>query len=401
MLRRDLLATGMATLLPGAALAQAPAAAPAPVPADTIVEKKVFELASLTTRGGATIPNVRVGYQTMGRLNAAGTNAVLVCHFFSGDSHAFGRYEAAGPAGYWDAIIGPGKAIDTNRYFVVSADCLVNVNVPNARTVTTGPASLNPATGKPWGMEFPVVAMRDFVEVQKKLLDSLGVKKLHMVTGPSNGALQSVEWAAAYPGFIERVMPVIGGAEFDAWMIGWLNIWEAPIRLDPNWRGGDYYGPGREAPLRGLAEAWKLVTLHARDRASLGTHGRKVAEGQDPARNINDLFAVEKWLDDAAMARARTSDANSFIYMVRANQLFLHEYASYEAALAQAPHRWLVVPSPNDHVFLPEAMREMVEVLRRGGKAVQQAEVRGPLGHLNGVVGMAPLAEQIRAFINN
>ncbi len=401
MLRRDLLATGLALGTTSILAAPALAQTPAPTAAETLVEKKVFELANYSTRGGAVIPNVRVGYQTMGRLNPAGTNAVLVCHFFSGDSHAFGRYEAAGPAGYWDAIIGPGKAIDTNRYFAVSVDCLANVNVPNARTVTTGPASLNPATGRPYGMDFPVVAMRDFVEVQKALLDSLGVKKLHMVTGPSNGALQAVEWAAAHPGFIERVMPVIGGAEFDAWMIGWLNIWESPIKLDPNWRNGDYYGPGREAPLRGLAEAWKLVTLHARDRASLTTHGRKVVEGQNPARNINDLFAVEKWLDDAAMARARTSDANSFIYMVRANQLFLHEYPSYEAALARAPHRWLVIPSPNDHVFLPDAMREMVEALRKGGKAVQQAEVRGPLGHLNGVVGMAPLAEQIRAFINN
>ena len=396
MLRRDLLG-GVATILPGAALAQATA----PAAADGIVEKRVFEMASYATRGGATIPNLRVGYQTMGTLNPAGTNAVLVCHFFSGDSHAFGRYEAGGPAGYWDAIIGPGKAIDTNRYFVVSADCLVNVNVPNARTVTTGPATLNPATGKPWGMDFPVIAMRDFIEVQKALLDSLGVKKLHMVTGPSNGALQTVEWAAAYPNFIERCMPVIGGAEFDAWMIGWLNIWEAPIKLDPNWRNGDYYGAGREAPLRGLAEAWKIVTLHAMDRAALTAQGRKVVEGQNPARNINDQYAIEKWLDERGMARARTSDANSFIYMVRANQLFLNEYASYEAALARAPHRWLVIPSPNDHVFLPDAMREMVETLRRGGKAVQQAEVRGPLGHLNGVVGMAPLTEQIRAFINN
>ena len=401
MLRRDLLASGMATiplsLLPGAVLAQGTA----PVPADTIVEKKVFELPSYTTRGGATIANVRVGYQTMGRLNAEGTNAILVCHFFSGDSHAFGRYDAAGPAGYWDAIIGPGKAIDTQQYCAISVDCLVNVNVPNARTVTTGPASLNPSTGRPYGMEFPVIAMRDFVEVQKKLLDSLGVKRLHMVTGPSNGALQAVEWAAAYPAFIERCMPVIGGSEFDAWMIGWLNIWQAPIKLDANWRNGDYYAMGREAPLRGLAEAWKLVTLHARDRASLGAYGRKVVEGQNPARTIGDQFAVEKWLDDAAMARARTSDANSFIYMVRANQLFLHEYASYEAALANAPKRWLVIPSPTDRVFLPEAMHDMVEALKRAGKTVQQAEVRGPLGHLNGVVGMAPLAEQIRSFVNS
>lgn len=399
MQRRDLLATGLALgalAASGEAFAQA---APAAAPAGDIVEKKVFELASYTTRAGATIPNVRIGYESMGRLNAEGTNAILVNHFFSGDSHAFGRYEAGGPAGYWDAIIGPGKAIDTNRFFVLSTDSLCNVNVPNARTVTTGPASINPTTGRPWGMDFPVVSFRDNVEVQKKLLDQLGVKRLAMVCGASNGALWSVEWAAAYPNFIERVMPVIGGTEFDAWMIGWLNIWEAPIKLDPNWNNGDYYGPGRQPPLRGLAEAWKIVTLHARDRASVLAQARKYADGNDPAKNINDRFAIEKFLDDAAMGRARTSDANSFIYMARTNQLLLSEYPSYEAAIARAPHRWLVIPSPTDRVFLPEAILEMVETLRKTGKAVQQAEVRGNFGHLNGVVAMATVAEPIRTFL--
>jgi homoserine acetyltransferase len=151
-----------------------------------------------------------------------------------------------------------------------------------------------------------------------------------------------------------------------------------------------------------LSAAFSRAGIEAADvdEVILG-HVLSAGEGQNPARNINDQYAIEKWLDDRGQARARTSDANSFIYMVRANQLFLNEYPSYEAALARAPHRWLVIPSPTDRVFLPEAMREMVEALRKGGKAVQQAEVRGPLGHLNGVVGMAPLAEQIRAFINN
>jgi homoserine O-acetyltransferase len=395
MQRRDLLATGLALgaiSVVGGALAQ-------PAPASDIVEKKVFDAGSYTTRAGATIPTVRVGYQTMGRLNASGTNAILVNHFFSGDSHAFGRYEAGAPAGYWDAIIGPGKAIDTNRFFVISTDSLCNVNVPHARVVTTGPASINAATGRPYGMDFPVVTFRDNIEVQKKLLDQLGVRRLAMVCGASNGALWSVEWAAAYPELIDRVMPVIGGSEFDAWMIGWLDIWEAPIKLDPNWNNGDYYGPGRQPPLRGLAEAWKIVTLHARDRASLAAHARKYAEGNDPSKNINDRFAIEKFLDDAGMARARTSDANSFLYMARTNQLHLSEYASYESAIARAPNRWLVLPTATDRVFLAEAIHEMVETLRKTGKHVQQADIRGPLGHLNGVVGMASVAEPIRAFL--
>ncbi len=369
-----------------------------PAMAQDVLEKRVFEGGAYQTRGGATIANLRIGYQTMGRLNAEGTNAILICHFFSGNSHAFGRLAANGPAGYWDAIIGPGKPIDTDRYFVVSADTLVNVNVPDANTVTTGPASINPDTGRPYALTFPVVSMRDFVETQKRLLDSLGVKRLALVAGPSNGGLQSIEWAAAYPGFVERVMPVIA-ADIDAWMQGWLDIWEAPIRLDPNWAEGNYYGQGREPPLRGLAEAWKIVTLHARDRLWAKQHDRQVPEGQDPARRIGDRFAIERWLDDAAAARARTSDANSFLYMVRANQLFLNEYPGFAAALSGGPARWLVISAPTDRVFVADGVREFVETLRGAGKQVEAAELAGPLGHLNGVVGMAPVGDRIRAFL--
>lgn len=393
MIRRRGLLTAAGAAAGVAGMLAAPAAQ-----AQGVVEKRVFEASNFQTRGGATIPKVRIGYQTMGELTAAGDNAVLICHFFSGNSHAFGRLQPGGPAGYWDAIIGPGKAIDTGRFFVVSADTLVNVNVPDANTVTTGPASINPDTGRPWGMGFPVIAMRDFVEVQKRLLDGLGVKRQALVAGPSNGGLQAIEWAAAYPDFVARTMPVIA-AEIDAWLQGWLDLWESPIRLDPNWREGDYYGQGREPPLRGLAEAWKLVTLQARDRVWARQFDRQLPEGQDPARRIGDRFAIEKWLDDAAMARARTSDANAFIYMVRANQLFLNDYPSLAAAVAGAARRWLVVSSPTDRVFLQSGVEEFIAALRSAGKQVQAAEVTGPLGHLNGVVAMAPVAAQISAFL--
>lgn len=396
MKRRLLLA---ATLALGA-LSAAPRAQTT-APATEIVEKRVFETTGYTTRGGGTIPAIRIGYQTAGTLNAAGDNAVLVAHFFSGNSHAFGRYAEGQPAGYWDAIIGPGKAIDTNRFFVISSDTLVNLNVRDGRTVTTGPVSLNPATGRPWALDFPVVAMRDFIEVQKRLLDHLGVRRLALVTGASMGALQAIEWAAAYPEMIDRVMPVIGAAEFDPWTIAWLDVWESPIRLDPNFNNGDYYAQGREPPTRGLAEALKIVTLHAQDRPALARFGRRVAEGQDPLRRIGDRFEVERFLDEAAMARARVSDANHFLYLARANQLFLHEYASTEAALSRSQARWFVVASPTDRVFMLDYNREMVALLQRLGRPTDFAEVTGPLGHLNGVVAMAPVADRIRAFLGN
>src|SRR5690242_16466983 len=147
-----------------------------------IVEKKVFSMPSYTTAGGQTIKDLKVGWESYGQLNAAGDNAIMVPHFFSGNSHAAGKYKEADAApGYWDAIIGPGKPLDTSKFFVVSVDTLVNINTKDPNTTTTGPASINPDTGKPYGMTFPIVTFRDFVNVQKAVLDSLGVKKLHAV----------------------------------------------------------------------------------------------------------------------------------------------------------------------------------------------------------------------------
>lgn len=398
--RRQLLASSLAAplitaLAGGAAQAQTQAQARS----DSLIQRRDFSFQDYATRGGVTIPTVRIGYQTAGALNAAGDNAVLITHFFSGNGQAFGRNDANGPLGWWDPLIGPGRPIDTDRFFVVASDTLVNLNAPDRHTVTTGPASVNPSTGRPWGMSFPVVSIRDFVEVQKRLLDSLGVKRLALAAGPSMGSLQAIEWAVAYPGMVERVMPVIGTGEMDAWMLGVLDLWASPIRTDPNWRNGDYYAQGRDAPIRGLTEALKLVTLQSRDRGWARQFGRKPAENQDPARRIQDRFAIEQALDTAAAARARTSDANSFLYLVRANQLFLNEYEGLDAALSRAGARWLVVPSRGDRVFPIEYSHELVAALRRAGKSVAVSELAGDLGHLEGVANIAQAEGAIRSFL--
>ena len=174
-----------------------------------IVAKKTFELPEFRTLSGRTIKRVRIGWESYGELNAEKSNAILVCHYFTGTSHAAGRYAESDPLpGYWDAIVGPGKAIDTDRYFVFSSDTLVNINAFDPHVVTTGPASISPATGKPYGLDFPLVTIGDFVRVQKALVDSLGIRKLRAVIGPSMGGLQTYEWAASYPDMMERIMPV-------------------------------------------------------------------------------------------------------------------------------------------------------------------------------------------------
>src|SRR6266705_5490630 len=252
---RKLRAAALAVVL----MVMAPVAVPAQ---DLIVEKKTFALPSYTTVGGATIKHVKIGWEAAGTLNAEKSNAILITHFFSGTSHAFGKYAATDrAAGYWDSIIGPGKAIDTNKYYVISSDTLANLNVHAPNVVTTGPASVNPDTGKPYAMSFPVVSIKDFVNVQKALLESLGIRKVKAVMGASMGALQAYEWAASHPDMVERVIPVIGTPGADAFMIEWLDIWAAPIRLDPKCNNGEYYG--KEPPLEGLKASLKIITLHA------------------------------------------------------------------------------------------------------------------------------------------
>ncbi|MGE3739601.1 MAG: homoserine O-acetyltransferase [Geminicoccaceae bacterium] len=376
---------------------------PASAPADLLVEKQLFELADFTTLGGATIGRVRVGWESYGRLNAAKENVVLVTHHYSGTSHAAGRYrpDDALP-GYWDAIIGPGKAIDTDRFYVISCDTLVNLNAKDPNTITTGPASIDPATGKPYGMSFPIVTIRDFVNVQKALLDHLGITSLHAVVGPSMGALQALEWASVYPDRVGRVVAAIGGAEENAFLIGWLDLWSAPIRLDPAWNGGDYYG--RAEPIRGLTEALKLVTLQATQWPWVDRmFGRGWADpGRNPADAMEYRFAVASWLEQTAAARAALCDANHFLYLARANQLFLVGHGgSVEAGLQSIAAPILLIASADDLVFPPQrharALRDRLAAL---GKQVSYTEViTTDLGHLDGLAHIDRAGPDIAAFL--
>jgi homoserine O-acetyltransferase/O-succinyltransferase len=368
---------------------------------DGVVEKKTFAMPAYTTINGATIKDVKVGYETYGTLNPARDNVVLIAHFFSGNSHAAGKYAASDAAsGYWDAIIGAGKPIDTDRFFVISSDTLVNLNTKDGKTVTTGPASANPDTGKPYGMSFPIVTIRDFVNVQKALLDSLGIKKLHAVTGASMGALQAFEWAAAYPEMVPRLIPVIGAAELNAFGIEWANVWASPIRLDPRWNNGDYYG--KEEPVDGLAVALKILTIHARHYGwATKTFGRKwAAPDRDPAKSWSNMFAIEDTIDKVASARAKISDANSLLYLVKANQLFVTGHkGSLEEGLKDIKAKVLLLPATSDMLLFPDFSREAMDILKKQGRDVRYEEIPGDGGHLDGVLAVTKVGETIRKFL--
>lgn len=367
------------------------------------VEKKRFELPELTLVSGATLKNVAVGYECYGALNAARDNAILVCHYFSGTSHAAGKYRASDALpGYWDAIIGPGKAVDTEKYFVISCDVLANINARDPDVITTGPASRDPATGQPYGLNFPAVAIADFVRVQKAVVESLGVRKLHAVMGPSMGGLQTFEWAASYPEMVGRIVPAISSPHFTGWLTAWLSMWTQPIRLDAQWRDGFY--PEDAPPRAGLEAAMRAMTLHALHSgwAEL-VGGRSLGAGGDPAQIASTPYAVDQALEAAVAARAPFCDANHMLYLARANQSSFPGAGAGAIDLADGFARIrapaLLVYAPDDLVFLPEWVETSANALRRQGVYVETATLTGPYGHYNGVARILEAAAPIAAFL--
>lgn len=370
--------------------------------AQMLTEKRAFELPSYTTEAGETIEDVRVGWESYGELNDAKDNVILITHYFSGNSHAAGKYNETDAApGYWDAIIGPGKAIDTNKYFVISSDTLVNQNPNDPTVITTGPSSINPATGEPYGLDFPVVTIRDFVNVQHALLESLGIEKLHAVVGASMGSLQAIEWASAYPDKVERMVSVIGTGAMDAWTIMALEQWAQPIKNDPNWQNGDYYDA--DAPLTGVTHTLAMITQQAMHPTIMNQLAppQPIMEEAALESVTNNLAAVD-WLFNASSTRASLADANHILYLVRANQLFLTGHSgSLAEGLERISAKTLFLPATNDLLLQPYLAKQTVDILEQQDKQPQYEEIAGPWGHLDGIYSIQNYADTLRQFIEN
>jgi len=369
--------------------------------ADTmLVEKQHFTTKDFTTVSGVTLDQVDIGWESYGKLNANKDNVILITHYFSGTSHAAGKYRADDALpGYWDAIIGPGKAIDTNKYYVISSDTLVNANWHDPNVITTGPASTNPKTGKPYGLDFPVVTITDFVNVQKRLLDSLGITKLHAVMGASMGSFQALEWATRYPDKVERLIHVIGAATMDAWTVAALEKWALPIRLDKNWQQGNYYG--KERPLDGLAATMLNITQDAMHPIIYNASFPDFNVLDEGAlKDIRTLPKLNQVLAQRAMARAKTQDANHVLYLVRASQLFTAGMQSdLTTALKNVSAKTLLLPATNDLLLRPENMRTVFDTMKAAGKDVEISEIEGGWGHLDGIFSIAPKAQLISEFL--
>ena len=303
--------------------------------------------------------------------------------------------------GYWDAIIGPGKALDTNRYFIISSDTLCNLNPKNPKVVTTGPASIDPKTGKPYGLSFPLVTIRDFVNLQYQLVKSLGVKRLAAVAGASMGGFQTFQWAEAYPEFVERAIPVISTPSVQAWHLGWLDLWSTPIMADPKWNGGDYYGAGE--PIQGLTNALKIVSLSAQGAGwAENCCDRKWADpGKNPYSAMSNNFLMDTTLDSEAQDRAKLADANSMLYLIKANALFdLAEQAgSMDQAFKRMKSKVLMIGSDTDLLFSPSQIKAYLDLMTNAGLKASYFEIKSGNGHDGGILDIGQAQEVIAKFL--
>jgi homoserine O-acetyltransferase len=371
------------------------------MPGDPVGHRRLFTLPRpIALDGGTTLDDVVVAYETWGALNDAGDNAVLLCHAWTGDSHASGHMVTGHPTGgWWDDVVGPGKAIDTDEFYVVCP------NVLGGCQGSTGPSSPRPSDGRPWGSRFPVVTIRDMVRVQARLADSLGVRRWHAVIGGSMGGMQVLEWAITYPHRVGSIVPIATCAQATAQQIAWGAIGRRAIRLDPNWRGGDYYDaePG-DGPWEGLAIARMVAQVTFRsDNAFTDRFGRELADGPGLHDSVDlwQRFEVERYLDHHGDKLIRRFDANSYLIIGKA--MDLHDVGRGRNGLVTAMSR-IQMPAMtmgiwSDMLYPAYQQRQICDLLNDRGGGCEYVEIDSPHGHDAFLINFDQVGAAISKFL--
>ncbi|EUJ33713.1 homoserine O-acetyltransferase [Listeria floridensis FSL S10-1187] len=366
-----------------------------------IVEKKSFQIENYKLENGAEIP-VTLGYETYGTLNADKSNAILVAHYFSASSHAAGKYSEDDAApGYWDALIGPGKAVDTDKYFVISTDNLANVQFNNPTVITTGPRSINPKTGKIFGSSFPAFTFKDVAGIQHEFITKqLGIEKLYAVMGASAGGFISLNWAVEFPERMEKVIGVITNPQNPV-MTSFSVLQHAmrAIALDPNWNGGDYEtGNG---PKEGLKMAIQMMNAGAfSPKFYEETYVRDSAE-ERPYADVFEATSYERKLDEAVSATFDSIDASHWYYTCRATMMhdLAHGNGSLEEALDKIKADLMLVSCTQDQLQPTVFNVEMVEMMEKIGKKVELVKITSDKGHMAGVLEGNLFAQNLKEFL--
>jgi homoserine O-acetyltransferase len=329
-------------------------------------------------RGGAELPAFDIAYETYGTLNAARSNAVLVCHALNASHHVAGYYEDdKANAGWWDNLVGPGKPLDTNRFFVVGSNYL------GSCFGSTGPASSNPATGKPWGADFPVVTVEDWVEAQRRLADQLGIERFAAVIGGSLGAMQALQWTLSYPERVRHSIVIAAAAKLTPQNIAFNEVARQAIMTDPDFHGGHYYEKG-VVPVRGLRIARMIGHItYLSGEAMAEKFGRLLRRGA-LGFDFDTDFEVESYLRYQADKFSTYFDANTYLRITKALDYFdpAGDFGGdLTKALARAQAAFLVISFKSDWRFTPARSREMVRALLDNRRIVSYLELDAPGGH--------------------
>src|SRR5713101_2407353 len=337
---------------------------------------------SLSLQRGGRIAPVTVAFETWGKLNAEGDNAILITHALTGSSHA---HDAERPddakVAWWNPLIGPGRFFDTSRYFVICS------NILGSCYGSTGPSSIDPGTGHPYGIRFPIITIRDMVEAQRRLIAHLGVKQLAMVAGGSIGGQQALEWAVTYPELVRKTIVVAATAALTAQAIAFSEVQRQAIMLDPLWQGGDY-APG-QGPAAGLAIARMLAMItYQSEEAMEMRFARQPAQhsgipSPTHSADLGDRFDVESYLYYQGQSLVRRFDANSYLYISRAMDLYnvSEGYPSLEAALRRIRSKALFIGIRSDFLFPAAHVRKLADQVRSAGGEAIYAELDSPHGH--------------------
>jgi homoserine O-acetyltransferase/O-succinyltransferase len=359
-----------------------------------IVESNTVRFDCLPLDNGATLAPVEVAYETYGRLNERKSNAILVLHAFSGDAHAAGISHEGGKPGWWDNMIGPGKAFDTNRYFVICT------NVLGGCRGTTGPASINAASGCPYGMSFPVITIGDMVRLQKMVIESLGIGRLLAVSGGSMGGMQALEWAVAYPDSVVAAIPIATTTRHSAQQIAFNEVGRQAIMADPDWNGGDYYG--KQPPGRGLAVARMVGHItYMSDDSMREKFGRRLRGKDNFGFDFEVDFEVESYLRYRGSQFVGRFDANSYLYITKAMDYFdlTNGNGSLAAAMGPALARFLVISFSSDWLYPSYQSQEIVRALRSRNCDVAYVELQSNYGHDSFLVDVAEQSALVTGFL--
>ena len=342
------------------------------------VELQSVTFPSLTLESGRVLEPVTIAYEMYGKLNEERTNAILILHALSGDSHAAGYYPGDAKQGWWETMIGPAKGFDTDKY------CVICSNVIGGCKGSSGPSSINPATGKEYGVTFPFVTVGDMVRAQKLLIDYLGIPKLLAVAGGSMGGMQALEWAVAHPEMVSSCISIASSRRHSPMQIAFNEVGREAIMADPNWNGGDYYQS--DSPDSGLAVARMIGHItYLSDEAMQEKFGRRMREGENPERGNGLDFEVESYLRYQGEMFTRRFDANTYLYITKALDYF--DLSAGRGVLVEVfrelpdDMRFLLIAFSSDWLYPPYQSKEIVRALKGNGLDCSYLEMHSPHGH--------------------